>query len=418
MRGGIERMFLIKLAFKNLFRHRRRTLITAAIIASAVFIFLFIDSLLLGMEEASYENIINYSTSHIQVVNYEYWQKKDEMPLSNLLSDSEEIKAAAGKIEGLQGFSEKLVFKARLNNGRDELPIQGVGMNSKNIENTLDLKEKVIEGSFFQENKNQAVLGYKLADLMEVEVGDVITLLIRNKQDTFNTIELEISGLLQTPNPDVNQSKIFLPLSIAQKGLNVEGETSHLLIKLNNNNKTSMAVSTLEKEKNENSGIKIVPWNQLTAVSIVSSKEGANQVILGIILLLAAIGIINTVILSALERMEEIGMMKAMGLRKNEIIISFILESTGLGIIGGIMGCLAGLVAIFFFSKVGIDFGALYGIEMGSFGIPLVDKIYGAWNLDAFIFVFVFSVFVSLLASILPARWAAKKDPVQAIYHR
>ena len=78
-------MFLLKLAFKNLTRHRKRTLITASIIAAAVVIFLAFDSILLGLNEASYKNIINYSTSEMQVVKNEYWENKDNLPLNNLI---------------------------------------------------------------------------------------------------------------------------------------------------------------------------------------------------------------------------------------------------------------------------------------------------------------------------------------------
>jgi putative ABC transport system permease protein len=135
-----------------------------------------------------------------------------------------------------------------------------------------------------------------------------------------------------------------------------------------------------------------------------------------IILLIAAIAIINTVILAALERMEEIGMMKAMGLQTKEVIYTFVLESTGIGILGGICGLLLGLAGVGLFTIVGVDFSAI--IDMTPYGIPVVGKIYGVWNPASFVTVFAFGVIVSLFASILPAYWAADKDPVKAIYSR
>lgn len=412
-------MFLLKLAFKNLTRHRKRTLITASIIAAAIVIFLVFDSILLGLNEASYKNIINYSTSEMQIVKNEYWENKDNLPLDNLIEEDQEFINKLSSQSVIEGYSRKLIFQARLNNGVDELPIKAVGVRGDEINRTLDLKSKIIEGEFFLNGEKYAVLGKELADLMDLNYGDYLTLLVRTKEDTFNTIELEIGGLLKTPNPEVNQNNLYLPLNIAQDSLNLDNEFSHLLVKTENNIDIDKKAANLENElKSINQDLKVVPWNDLTAVSVMTAKQGANQMILGIILLLAAIGIINTVILAALERMEEIGMMKAMGMKRSEIIISFVLESTGLAIIGGILGCVLGALAIFFMHNYGIDFAALYDININEFGIPIIDKIYGEWKISSFLFVFIFSVIVSMISSIFPAYWAANKNPVDAIHHR
>ena len=413
-------MFIMKIAFKNLTRHRKRTLITASIIASAILVFLLMDSILIGLNNASYDNIINYSTSEIQVVKSDYWENREDLTLNNLITENQNFIKELNNNSSIEGVNKKLIFQARLNNGIDELPIKAVALEGESIENTLNLKDSIIEGSFFSKGEYKAVLGKPLAELLNLEYKDYITLLFRTKEDTFNTIELEIGGILQSPNPDVNQNNVYLPLEIAQNALNLDNEFSHLLVKTTNISHVNKIAADLKDNipLNQKNDFNIIPWNELTAVSVMNSKQGANKVILGIILLLAAIGIINTVILAALERMEEIGMMKAMGMKRNEIIYSFVLESTGLGIIGGVIGCLLGAVVVFLISTFGIDFTALYQIDMGDFGIPIVDKVYGAWNFNSFIFVFIFSVIVSMTASVFPAYWAAKKNPVDAIHHR
>lgn len=137
-----------------------------------------------------------------------------------------------------------------------------------------------------------------------------------------------------------------------------------------------------------------------------------------IILSIAAIAIINTVILAALERREEIGMMKAMGLRNIEVVYTFVLESVGIGVLGGMIGIVLGFAGVWMMVTNGLDFEAMYGMELSSFGMPVIGKVYGVWNPAAFIKVVAFGIVVSFLASILPAYQAADKDPVQTIYHR
>ena len=271
----------------------------------------------------------------------------------------------------------------------------------------------------FSKGDYRVVMGEKLAELMKFKTGDYLTLLIRTKNDTFNTIEAEISGLLNSSNTNVNRNIVYLPLDIAQRALNVEGQISHFIIKLENKNIAENTGLSLEKKINNiNDNLGVYTWSELEAVTFLKAKQSVNQLILLIILVIAAIAIINTVILAALERMEEIGMMKAMGLKIKEIIFTFVLESTGIGLLGGIAGILIGILGVSLLNKIGIDYVEMFNIDMASFGVPIIEKFYGAWHPEAFIFVFFFGVFVSLISSILPAYWAASKDPVEAIYHR
>ncbi len=110
-------------------------------------------------------------------------------------------------------------------------------------------------------------------------------------------------------------------------------------------------------------------------------------------------------------------MMKALGMREWEIVSVFMVEATGLGIIGGLAGCLLGAIGVGCMVKFGYDLSYIGG-DMSSYGIPIIDKVYGTWNYSSFVFIFFFGIVVALLSSIVPAYWAAHKDPVKAIYNR
>ena len=110
--------------------------------------------------------------------------------------------------------------------------------------------------------------------------------------------------------------------------------------------------------------------------------------------------------------------MKAMGLEVREIVYLFVMESTGIGILGGLIGLVMGTGGVWYLVRFGLDFAAMTQMDMTSFGVPVIGRTYGQWNPNAFITVFAFGVGVSLLSSILPGYWAAAKDPIQAIQHR
>lgn len=411
-------LFLTKLAFKNLVRHRNRTIFTSIIIAMAIVIYIFFDSLIGGMTELSYETIIDYESGHLQVMAEGYWEEEDELPLDNLITVDEGLLAEVKNLSGYKASLAELSFSALLSNGIDDLPVIGKGIIPEDFLAVFNLDKQFVEGDIFRQGEYKAVLGKRLAELMDLGIGDYITLLVKDRNNSFNTIDLEIAGLLHTGNPNVNQNIVYLPLELARQALDVEGQASKIIIRLEDKGQAARVAEELELDlKNKNSRLAVYSWEDLEAFSFLGAAEMEKKVILTIILVIAAIAIINTVILAALERMEEIGMMKALGLQNREIVYTFVLESTGIGIIGGIIGIILGLATVWFLSVYGLDFEALYGIDMASFGLPVLGKIYAVWNPIAFIEVFAFGVLVSLLASILPAYWAADKDPVESIYH-
>ncbi len=412
-------MFLIKLSLKNLLRHKRRTLITAAIIAWAIFFYITFDSFLLGMNDMVFQNIIDFEYGHVQVADTSYWENKDELPLENMIVNDQSMNQVLREVEGYEAHAAQLNFQVRLNDGVNETPVLGKGISPAETLNVLDYEDYIVEGEMFKPGEYKTVIGKKLAEVMNLEFGEYVTLLTRTDNDTFNTIDAEIGGIINTPNPNINQNVVFLPLDIVQDTLNVDNKVTHYIVRLEKQNfNPSIIGNYVNKVRGINSNLNVYSWRNLEEVSITQSKQAGNTFILIIILTIAAIGIVNIVILAALERMEEIGMMKALGLTEREIIFTFVAESTGIGIIGGILGCILGAISVFFFSNYGIDFSAFVDIEMSTFGVPIISEIYGVWNPMTFVYMFFFAVFGSMLASILPARWAAKKDPVQAIYKR
>src|SRR6056297_1594844 len=113
-------MFLIKLSFKNLWRHKRRTIITAAIIAWAIFFYITFDSILIGMNDMVFQNIIDYEYGHVQIANSNYWEDKNELPLKNMVVNNQEINQKLKEIDGYRAHAPQLNFQVRLNDGVNE----------------------------------------------------------------------------------------------------------------------------------------------------------------------------------------------------------------------------------------------------------------------------------------------------------
>ena len=411
-------MFFLKMAFKNLTRHKRRTLITALIIAFAILIYVLTEGLMLGMTEMSFDNIINLESGHLQIADQNYWEDRKELPLKNLIRPSAELENEIKNTAGFKAVTRRLNFAVNLNNGIDELPVTGIGIDLEKDNQVFELKEYLVEGRMPEQGSSEIIMGAKLADLMDFKTGDYAVMLIRTEEKTFNTIDGEIVGLFNTPHPSLNESNVFLPLATAQDRLNVEDQISHYVVRLNDQDQAVAAAEKLSGSLEK--PLKAYSWKDAakSLVTMIEMQEIETQVVLAVILTLAAVGIINTVILSALERMEELGMMKALGMHEREIVYTFMGEAAGIGIIGGVMGIILGIIGLAIFNINGIDMAAVTGGGDFDYGFPLSGTIYAGWEISSFIFVFVYGVGISMLASIFPALWAARKDPVKAIYHR
>jgi putative ABC transport system permease protein len=411
-------MFFLKIAFKNLTRHKRRTLITALIIAFAILIYVMTDGLMLGMTKMSFDNIINLESGHLQIVDQNYWEDRKELPLKNLITPSAVLENEIKDTAGFEAMTERLNFAVNLNNGIDELPVTGVGIDLEKDNKVFELEQYLVEGRMPEKGSSEIIMGAKLAELMDFKTGDYAVMLIRTEEKTFNTIDGEIVGLFNTPHPSLNESNVFLPLATAQDRLNVDNKISQYAVRLNDRDRAVTSAEELSGRLED--PLKAYSWKDAakSLVTMIEMQDIETQVVLAVILTLAAVGIINTVILSALERMEELGMMKALGMHEREIVYTFMGEAAGIGIIGGIMGIIMGIIGLTIFNLNGIDMAAVTAGGDFDYGFPLSGTIYAGWEINSFIFVFVYGVVISILASVFPALWAARKDPVKAIYHR
>ena len=407
---------LLKIALRNLARNKKRTVYTALVIAAIICFYVFADALVAGMMESSYQNITDYQFGHIQITSPAYWQEREEYPLDSLIHIDSGLREEIIDLAGVQGASPRLDFTAELSDGRDDLPVVGRAVDPESERENFRLEEGMAAGEFIEAGSQQAVMGEKLADDMQLELGDNFMLIVRTRQEAFNVIDLNLVGLLDTPNPQINEYYVYLPLETAQRALVVEDDYSHLALRLADSDLTDGAAVEINNMMAERGyDYQAYTWEE-GAEELKIMEEYSQTVlvfILGIILLLAVAGIINTVVLMVLERLQEIGMMKAMGMKIKEITAVLALEAGGIGVLGGILGCIMGAFAVYLLQTYGINIYA--GME-GELDIPIsMAVVYGHWNPDAFIFVFFYSTIVSFLASLPPAYWGASKDPAEIL---
>ena len=407
---------LFALAGRNLLRHRSRTLFTFISISIGLALYLILDSMMGGLDQLGIKNLIDLEMGHYRIHAPGYFLDRQYFPLDKSISDPQDVMDRLDGTPGINGVSPRVQFRGNLNNGSEEIPIVGIGVDVAKDPSVFTIFQYISSGGLFSSGEYKALIGKRLAELMELDVGDYAIIITRTQTNTFQAIDVEIGGVLDSPHPQVNIGFVYLPLDIVQGSLAIGQSVTEINLRLSEQDAASR-IGTAIRERLGDIPFEGVSWRVLAGdfLALSQSKRAGQGVIMFIVLIIAAVGIINTLLLSTLERTKEIGTMKAMGMLEKEITTLFLIESGGIGLLGSLGGCILAALVNVYLVEVGINFGALLGPDF-DIGWP-VDLFHGVWNWGSYTFAFVFGVAVCLIVGFFPSRRASRLDAVEALGH-
>jgi len=405
--------FLPSLAFKNLFRYARRTIITSSAIAMGIFMFIMMDSMLKGANNDSERNLIWYETGSAAIVHPEYWEDQELLPLDRPVEDVEGIleELAAQDIPA----TPRIDFGADLIIYQDPFPEYGnlpVRMTAIDMETDSDvfkLNENLSEGRFPEPDEYGLVIGQWLANDLGAEVGFPVMIMTRTMDGYYQTMDLEITGILLSDNPMVNRYGMYMPLSTAQDALEMNGYATAVYTSLPRGRREAAELAGMTPVA-EKRGYEVIDWRLMGKdfVDLAAAKAQGSQTILFLVFLVAAVGISNTILMSIFERVRELGMMRAMGMRDRQIRRMFLMEASGIGFFGSLFGVILGVIGNIFMVNKGLDFTSM--LESGDMGYRISGIMYGVWDPSTFITAFVVGLLMAVLVAWLPTRRALKLE--------
>ena len=418
---------LMKLAFRNVFRAKKRTIITFSSVSIGLGLLIFIISMMNGVDKQSISNIIHSQTSHLKIFKKGYYEKKDEIPLNKTMLNSEQYYAKIKEHPQIKEVESRILFNASLIKGTDELPCLGVACEPESDPKILNIKESIVEGSWIEKDKTGMVIGIDMAKDIGVKVGDSITIRVitssKNEDYSWNALDMEIVGIFNSGNPTVDSNRIIVPLKIAQDALSLKDKVTEIVVCLVDDKEETLQASlkyVKDLFKRSNNNIEVYTWKDLAGIflAISKSKTKSSAMIILIMLFIASIGIINTMMMAVLERTREIGMLMALGMKKKEIMTLFVIEGGFIGLFGSILGGFLGGLGSWYMEAVGIPLSAFGGetyVKLSQSAYPIKDVFYGEFSFDIILATLVFGVIISVLASFYPALKATRLNPTEAL---
>ena len=431
MRGASGRVgelgFLLLLASRNLARHRRRTVITMLALAFSIAVLIFMDSMLRGIDEESQRNLVWYETGSGKVVTRAQHDDLDQVALKHELVDYRRLVSALADL-GIAN-TPRISFVGEMFFGEGSLPIRLIAIDPATDGAVFRLQDTLLAGSEYLESGSPGlILGAWMTADLGIALGDLVDVRTRTRHGAMQVLELELVGMLLSPNPAINRGVGFLPLDVAQYDLEMTGVTEVVLGAMPARLGRPVAVpagSFLSHQidgvnamlAQELPGLVAVGWPRLARdyLAMMESERSGSVLLLVLVFVIAAVGISNTLLIAAYERIREFGMMRALGMDDNSIRATMVFEAGFIGCLGSLCGLLLGAVATFCLVKWGIDMSGFYGDISVGYRVTAVFR--GAWNPGTMAIAVVFGVLASMVIALLPARRALRLDIVQCLRH-
>ncbi len=401
---------LLKLAFRNIFRHKKRSLITMAAIAAGLGALIFIRSFMHGAHFQMIRNVTRTLTSDIQIVPTAL---ENFYNTNGAIEDPEPIRKLLRADPRVTAFSERIVGGGMVASEQKSVATFIIGLDPED-ERSIEARRDVALGrALTSEDTQGVVLGEKMRQVLEARIGEPVVL---TAQDYYGSLTGEIFTLLgtfETGNDQLDNSMVVLLKGSAQRLLSFEQRVSKFAIKIDPRTPVAEVANDLRRQVGEKD-LKVVTWENLVPMiaQMIQFQNGMSFVIMAIVLSVVAAGILNTLMMSIVERVREFGLMMALGTRPSQVVFLIVFESFVLSTFGALGGLLLGSGLTFYFGRVGIDLtrfvSALSNLMIGSHVFPRFDLPYAV--------IFLVVVLVSnLLVSFYPAWKAGRLVPIEAM---
>lgn len=415
---------LFKIAWRNVWRHWKRTLITLITMMVGLGIFVAMDSMLKGMDAAGLESIINLSDSSLRISTKEYEEERGAVPLDYGISNIEVLEKRLLESSSVIAVAPRTRFIGELSSGIDSIPVMAVAVDPIKDAQVFTLSEH-LEGSWLDGIKDKngdahIVLGEKLARDLGVGLGDYITLYARTRYEAQNADDFLVTGLLKTDDPNINFNGVYLSFSDADSFLDLEGLRTELTVRMEKRINLKDAMADSDKLAAEIAAeyplLEPLSFGEIgrSFLELAAMKSQFTTILVLIILLIAGVGIANTLLMSVYSRIREIGVLRAFGFKPKEIKRLFIIEGAIIGAVGSFAGMGLGVYFDYLLIRHGFPMGAFFGDDT-NLGIPIGDVLYGEWNPSVIIVAGILGLVIAIIASRSPAKRASKLEVTDAL---
>lgn len=415
-------MTMAKMAFRNVWRYRRRSLITAVAIAFGVLFTIMIDAMLFGAERESARNIREYETGDVKAFAPGYFAERQFLPFGFFIDssardaletvfDSSKAKAAPRAVGSAEIFFNEDFFRVA---GSATVKLHAV--DPVREAEVFRTPHSIETGRWLVPGDTGLVVGSWLAEDIGAKVGYTVSVELKGRGGFYQTFDAEIVGIALTDNPYVNRSAVYMDLSYADELLALDGGVTEYAVAFGSEGKAAAQKAQLAAavarafSGGGSDAPEIYGWDEVEsdAVLLTKTKSGGSKVYLFFMFVIAAVGISNTMLMAVMERKNEIGMLRSLGYGKSSIRWLFLVEGFAIGLIGTAAGTILGSIVVALMVEYGIDFSFMLR-EMDA-GYRITGIMRSAWHAEGMISAIVGALAISSAVAWFPSGRILKSE--------
>lgn len=407
-------MIWLEIAWRNVLRNWRRSLFSISIAAVGTIAVLLAVGYMLSAFEAVRESTIRGGLGHLQIAHAEEFDGYSEYPLQHGLSAATvaEISERVSRIEPDSIVMPRLEFQGVASSGERSLIFIGEGVDPVSERRLSQYYARIVAGQGLERAAQpfRAVIGHEMARLLGIKTGDSVTLMSPTATSGLNAIDVEIVGLLKTGVPQVDRTRILIPIELAQKLVRSD-KVTRLVIGFGDTGQTSAVYHRLVPDLQ---GHKVLAktWTELAVFyhQLVDLYVRQFSVLGAIIVLVVVLTFTNAILMSVLERTREIGTLVSLGIRRRDIRLQFVLEGFLLGSGGGMLAALAAWLLILLLNSLHIQMPPPPGQTEG---YPL----FFIFSLPAALIAVAGISALGTLSAFMASRRVTRLDPIKALHY-
>ncbi|MEW6606391.1 MAG: FtsX-like permease family protein [bacterium] len=398
-----------KIAVRNVLRNKRRSIITGIAIGFGMLIMIFALSHAEGQHKAMIGAVVKNGIGHIQI------HKKGYVSALDQYKDTLELAFDPSKIEGITAEEDHIkLITTRVNfiglasNGYETAPVIGTGVEPDK-EFQISSNISIIKGrKLSKKDDGGVIINKKVANALNLEVGDLITILVQTVDGGLNGSDLIVVGIFDLTSQFIRTPNLYMNLKSAQSLVYLEGKVSETIIVVDDYNNAELISQSLNS-KLKNAEFEVHTWKYLgrNLLDIAAKMKMGMRVWTSLIMIVACIGILNTMIMAVFERIREIGVLMTMGARRSEIIRLFLIEAVVLGGIGSVIGSSLGILLVTILGHTGLP-------PMFEF-LPSGELTYPVLKVSDTLISILVAIIISAISGIYPAVMASRLKPIESL---
>lgn len=401
---------LLRLAVRNLLRNTRRTVLSLVAVVAGTAVLVLGQGFIGGLEENAIRAAVDSTTGHVLIRPADYPGEGIQHPIDALIPLDDTLRAAVST--GTVAFAKRTMFTANAVHEADAVRVRGVAFDPATDEAVFPRTSWKVAGTVPTGADDGVLLSTGVARQLRVKAGDRITLQARTHPGAINGATVLVAGVVQTGSGALDQAAVFVPIAFAESLLRLDGQTSHIAVRLADRDQAQAFAASLPLP----SGVEATTWVAETAGALriqAIRRAALNLLVLGL-LGISALGIANTVLMAAYERVREIGTLRALGMTEADVLRLFLTEGALMGTVGASLGAAIGGGVVRWYYVRGIDLsGFLEGTATGN--MPISAMLYLQWDPAVAAGATAFGVLIAVASSFYPARVASRMVPAEAV---